>query len=73
MSDEPKHQHDDPARKPAPGRPAAAPEPVVTGEDAGSQALADALRSSFFFVKAIMVVLVVIFFGSGVFSVPRIA
>ncbi|MBI3853833.1 MAG: protease modulator HflK [Verrucomicrobia bacterium] len=70
MSDERNHLHDDPAHKPERGQPSASTEPPVTAEDAGSQALADALRSSFFFVKAIMVVLVVIFFGSGVFSVP---
>ena len=38
-------------------------------EDAGSQALADALRSSFFIVKIIMVVLVIAFLGSGIFTV----
>jgi len=70
MSDEHNQLHDDPARKPGQSQSLAPPEPTVTVEDAGSQALADALRSSFFFVKAIMVVLVVIFFGSGVFSVP---
>jgi membrane protease subunit HflK len=40
-----------------------------TGEDAGSQALAEALRSSFFIVKIIMIVLVVAFLGSGIFTV----
>ena len=44
---------------------AAAPPP----EDAGSQALAEALRSSFFIVKIIMVVLVLVFLGSGFFTV----
>lgn len=38
-------------------------------EEAGSQALADALRSSFFIVKIIMVVLVLAFLGSGFFVV----
>ena len=38
-------------------------------EDAGSQALADALRSSFFIVKIIMVALVLVFLGSGFFTV----
>jgi membrane protease subunit HflK len=38
-------------------------------EDAGSQALADALRSSFFIVKIIMVFLVVAFLGSGIFTI----
>lgn len=57
MSDE--HDHPDHAHEPH----AAAP------EDAGSQALAEALRSSFAIVKFVMVVLVVIFFGSGFFQV----
>ena len=38
-------------------------------EDAGSQALAEALRSSFAIVKVLMVVLVVVFLGSGIFQV----
>jgi membrane protease subunit HflK len=38
-------------------------------EDAGSQALAEALRSSFFIVKIIMVGLVLVFLGSGFFTV----
>lgn len=37
--------------------------------DPGSQALADALRSSFFIVKIVMVLLVVVFLGSGFFTV----
>jgi membrane protease subunit HflK len=44
--------------------------PTVTPEDAQSQALADALRSSFAIVKIIMVLLVVVFFASGIFTVP---
>ncbi|MEW6158735.1 MAG: protease modulator HflK, partial [Verrucomicrobiota bacterium] len=44
--------------------------PGTEGEDAGSQALSDALRSSFFIVKILMVLLVVVFLGSGVFTVP---
>jgi membrane protease subunit HflK len=43
--------------------------PPPPAEDAGSQALAEALRSSFFIVKIIMVVLVVAFLGSGIFTV----
>ena len=49
-----------------------APEPPVTPmaqEDASSQALAEALRSSFAIVKFVMVALVVIFLGSGFFQV----
>jgi modulator of FtsH protease HflK len=39
------------------------------GEDAGSQALSEALRSSFSIVKVIMVLLVLAFLGSGFFIV----
>ena len=60
MSDEPKHQHDHHAHEPA------AP---VTAEDAGSQALAEALGSSFAIVKIVMVLMVVAFFASGFFTV----
>ena len=42
----------------------------VSIEDAGSQALAEALRSSFGIVKVIMVILAVAFFCSGIFTVP---
>ncbi len=38
-------------------------------EDAGSKALSEALRSSFNIVKVIMVILILIFFASGVFTV----
>jgi len=38
-------------------------------EDAGSQALAEALRSSFVIVQIIMVALVLVFLGSGFFTV----
>jgi membrane protease subunit HflK len=58
MSDE--HNHDR-----AHGRPAV----PVTPDDAGSQALAEALRSSFAIVKFVMLLLVVVFFGSGFFQV----
>jgi membrane protease subunit HflK len=37
--------------------------------DAGSQALAEALRSSFAIVKIVMVLMVLLFFGSGFFQV----
>jgi membrane protease subunit HflK len=43
--------------------------PLSSPEDSGSQALADALRSSFFIVKIVMVVLVLAFLGSGIFTV----
>jgi membrane protease subunit HflK len=48
------------------------PEPAVPPEtpvDAGSQALAEALRSSFTIVKVIMVLLVLVFLASGLFTV----
>jgi modulator of FtsH protease HflK len=45
------------------------PIPPPPGEDAGSQALAEALRSSFSIVKVIMVLLVLAFLGSGFFKV----
>src|SRR5438128_11686920 len=44
------------------------PSPEVT-EDAGSQALSEALRSSFAIVKVLMAALVVVFFSSGFFTV----
>ncbi len=57
MSDE--HDHDRAYGHPAP----------VTPDDAGSQALAEALRSSFAIVKFVMLLMVVVFFGSGFFTV----
>ena len=41
----------------------------MTAVDAGSQALAEALRSSFAIVKIVMVLMVLVFFGSGFFQV----
>jgi membrane protease subunit HflK len=38
-------------------------------EDAGTQALSEALRSSFAIVKIVMIILVVVFFGKGFFTV----
>lgn len=46
------------------------PDGPVT-EDAGSQALSDALKSSFFIVKFIMLGLVLLFLGSGFFTVKE--
>jgi membrane protease subunit HflK len=43
--------------------------PAQTPRDAGSQALAEALRSSFAVVKFVMILLVVVFFASGLFLV----
>jgi membrane protease subunit HflK len=63
MSDEhDQHRH---AHEPR----AAAPASPDTPEDAGSQALTEALRSSFAIVKFVMVALVVVFLGSGFFQV----
>lgn len=56
-------------RRPEPAPPPQPP-PPVTPEDAGSQALSEALRSSFAIVRIIMVILVIVFFASGVFTVP---
>ena len=54
---------------PPPKPPADAPPPAPPVEDAGSRALEEALRSSFFIVKIIMAGLVVVFLGSGFFTV----
>ncbi len=62
MSDEHEHDHHGHAHEPS------TPSPV-TPDDAGSQALAEALRSSFAIVKFIMVLLIVLFFVSGLFQV----
>jgi modulator of FtsH protease HflK len=43
----------------------------VLPDDAGSQALAEALRSSFAIVKVALLVMVLAFFGSGVFTVRQ--
>ena len=45
------------------------PAPEISAEDSGSRALAEALGSSFFFVKIIMAVLVVVFLASGAVTV----
>jgi membrane protease subunit HflK len=54
MSDEHEHKHD---------------HEVPEARDAGSQALAEALRSSFAIVKIVMLLMVLAFFGSGFFTV----
>jgi membrane protease subunit HflK len=75
MSDLDKFKHEPPRTTeqaatggPAPS-PTAHPNPAVL-EEAGTRALADALRSSFVIVKILMVGLVVLFFFSGIFTVP---
>ena len=62
MSDEHEHDHSAHAHP-------AAPAPLETSDDAGSQALAEALRSSFAIVKFVMVALVIVFLASGIFQV----
>lgn len=59
MSDQDFNLKDPPVPEPAPERPV----------DAGSEALTEALRSSFWIVKVVMVVLVIVFLGSGFFTV----
>jgi len=69
MNESPDQPHLDsqPARPtPSPGSASAAPNAV---EDTGSRALTEALSSSFAIIRVIMVVLVIVFLGSGVFSV----
>ncbi len=43
--------------------------PAPPMEDAGTKALADALASSFQFIRVLMVILIVVFLGSGIFTV----
>ncbi|MGV3772096.1 MAG: protease modulator HflK [Verrucomicrobiales bacterium] len=72
------HKHDQPKdlktimRAPAP-TPTQTPPPGGESilEDTGSRALSEALRSSFVIVKVVMVLLVIVFLGSGVFTVPN--
>ena len=54
---------------PSPATPAEPPAPPPSVDDAGSQALADALRSGFKIVKFLMAALVAVFFASGFFTV----
>jgi len=63
MSDEHEHEHHH-----TQAHESASPAPV-TPDDAGSQAMAEALRSSFTIVKFVMVALVVLFLASGIFQV----
>jgi membrane protease subunit HflK len=51
------------------GPPPPVPMPPEEPVDAGSQALSEALRSSFAIVKVVMIVLVLVFFASGFFIV----
>jgi membrane protease subunit HflK len=56
----------EPRRKPTPPTAPVPPEPT---EDAGSQALSEALRSSFVIVKVVLIIMVLVFLGSGFFVV----
>lgn len=75
MSDIDKMKHEPPrtteqvAAGTTPPSPPANPNPAVV-EEVGSRALSDALRSSFVIVKILMVGLVILFFFSGIFTVP---
>ncbi|MFO8006620.1 MAG: SPFH domain-containing protein [Candidatus Brocadiia bacterium] len=54
-----------------PQPPEAGPEPESElSEETGSKALADALKTSFFFLKVVILVMVVAYLATGVFSVP---
>jgi membrane protease subunit HflK len=59
---------DQPPPASAPGG-SAPPPPPERAEDVSSQALSDALRSSFVIIKILMIGLVVVFLGSGFFTV----
>ncbi len=69
MKHEPPRTTEQVAAGTTPPPPPASPSPEVI-EEAGSRALAEALRSSFVIVKILMVALVVLFFFSGIFTVP---
>jgi membrane protease subunit HflK len=70
MSEDHDHTHPEQGRSQPAATPAASPAPgPVVSEDAGSQALSEALRSSFFIVKLVMIVLVALFLCSGLFMV----
>jgi modulator of FtsH protease HflK len=75
MSDDKLNKHEPPRTTEqvvagtTPPSPTGTPNPVVL-EEAGSRALAEALRSSFVIVKILMVGLVILFFFSGIFTVP---
>jgi membrane protease subunit HflK len=68
MSDDHDHSHHDHDHDHGHEHPPAVPEPAMV-EDAGSRALAEALKSSFFIVKLVMLVMVGAFVFSGFFKV----
>lgn len=61
------HEHEHPVRRSA----APVMEPPLPPEDAGAQALSEALKSSFAIVKWVMAGLVLVFLGSGFFKVEQ--
>lgn len=64
------HEHGPHTHEHAPAKaaaPAAEPESI---DDPGTRALSEALRSSFAILKVVMVALVFVFLGSGIFTVP---
>ncbi|MDB6130638.1 MAG: hflK 2 [Verrucomicrobiales bacterium] len=63
------HSHDEHDHEHNHEHEAAAAPQILDAEDINSQALSDALKSSFYIVRAIMVILIVIFVGSGIFTV----
>lgn len=69
------HHHDDEEQEllsKARTRPAAVEEvPVAAEEDAGTQALSEALEGSFKLIKVLMVILVGVFLFSGIFQVKQ--
>ena len=70
MSEDHDHSHSGHDHGPGLAAPVMPPPPgPVLPEDAGSQALSEALRSSFAIVKWVMVALVLVFLGSGFFKV----
>ena len=69
MSQDSSHPEPEPKPAPQPGRPGGTDAGPVAIEDAGAQALADALRSSFNLIKLVMLLLVGAFIASGLFTV----
>lgn len=72
MSDLDKMRHEPPrtTEQVAAGTTPPPPSGPAVVEEVGSRALSDALRSSFVIVKILMIGLVILFFFSGIFTVP---
>jgi len=69
MSNDSSHPGSEPKPVPPPGHPGGTDTGPLAVEDAGAQALADALRSSFNLIKLVMLLLVGAFIASGLFTV----